>query len=61
MNPPENSPIFVPTIEPQSSHAFITEHPEISYKSGRFNKVPLVMTLCEKEGLLINSAGDYLF
>ncbi|XP_021957941.1 esterase 6 [Folsomia candida] len=54
-NPLENLVKFAPVVELPSPHAVITEHPEVLYKTGRFNKVPLVMTICEKEGLLINS------
>jgi hypothetical protein len=49
--------MYGPTAEPPSSHAFITEHPKVSYEAGRFNKVPLVMSVLEKEGLLIHAAG----
>lgn len=57
-NPLENLVKFAPVVELPSPHAVITEHPEVLYKTGRFNKVPLVMTICEKEGLLINSGRN---
>jgi carboxylesterase type B len=47
--------IFGPVVEPPSDHAFLTSAPEEIYASGNFHKVPLVVTVCEKEGLLLKA------
>ncbi|GLG95971.1 Carboxylic ester hydrolase [Gryllus bimaculatus] len=43
---------FVPTIEPKSTDAFLTEHPMAVLRSRRFHKVPLMIGVTSHEGMV---------
>ncbi len=52
---------FAPTIEIPSAESgietFLEESPRTLLEEGRFNKVPVIMTVCKDEGLGLHSAG----
>jgi len=51
--------VFVPTMEKKNSknpNPFLHQFPEDLMERGDFNRVPMLITLCKDEGLLIHSA-----
>ncbi|XP_044731323.1 juvenile hormone esterase-like [Chrysoperla carnea] len=50
-----------PNVEPNIPSAFITDTPENLLREGRFNQVPTIIGLNDKEGLLMNSTVFNVF
>lgn len=53
---------FGPVIEPMSAPEprFLTEQPVKIYQEGRFNKVPLIITVNEMEGLTLSALRNFI-
>lgn len=50
--------MFGPVLENNSAlndPAFLSESPQVLYDEGRFSKVPLILSVNDVEGLLINA------
>lgn len=54
--------LFVPTIERfVDEETFLSEHPQVLLKEGRFNKVAMIAGVNSEEGLLTSAGNQFFF